>query len=89
MLSRRDALLGAFAGAVEIMRRGASAFAAASQPSTPVAFTVPPGACDCHTHVFCDPRRFQFAPARVYTPEPASIDEMRALHTARCTWIAS
>ena len=82
MVSRRDALLGAVAGAVEIMRRGASAFAAASQPSTPVAFKVPPGACDCHTHAFCDPRRFQFAPARVYTPEPASIDEMRALHRA-------
>ena len=82
MLSRREALLGAFAGAVEIIRRGANAVAAASQPSTPVAFTVPPGACDCHTHVFCDPRRFQFAPARVYTPEPASIDEMRALHRA-------
>ena len=82
MLSRRDALLGAVAGAVEIMRRGASAFASASQPSTPVAFKVPPGACDCHTHAFGDPRRFPFAPARVYTPEPASIDEMRALHRA-------
>lgn len=82
MLSRRDALLGAVAGAVGIIRRGATAFAAAAQPSTPVAFTVPAGACDCHTHAFGDPRRFQFAPARVYTPEPASIDEMRALHRA-------
>jgi predicted TIM-barrel fold metal-dependent hydrolase len=82
MVSRRDALLGAFAGAVEILRRGPRAFAVASQPSTPVAFAVPPGACDCHTHAFGDPRRFPFAPARVYTPEPASVEEMRALHRA-------
>jgi predicted TIM-barrel fold metal-dependent hydrolase len=32
---------------------------------------VPPGACDCHTHVFGDPARFPFDPARVYTPGPA------------------
>jgi predicted TIM-barrel fold metal-dependent hydrolase len=63
------------------------AAASAAQPSTPVRFKVPPGACDCHTHVFGDPARFPFAAGRTYTPEPASIDEMRklhrALHTAR------
>jgi predicted TIM-barrel fold metal-dependent hydrolase len=40
------------------------------------------GACDCHTHIFGDPQRFPYTPARVYTPEPASIDEMRSLHRA-------
>jgi predicted TIM-barrel fold metal-dependent hydrolase len=82
MPSRRDVLLGALAGAGSLLRRSASLMAAASQPATPVGFPVPAGACDCHTHVFGDPRRFTFAPGRVYTPEPASIDEMRALHRA-------
>jgi predicted TIM-barrel fold metal-dependent hydrolase len=43
---------------------------------------MPRGACDCHTHIFGDPTRFPFFPGRVYTPEPASVDEMRALHRA-------
>jgi predicted TIM-barrel fold metal-dependent hydrolase len=82
MVSRRNVLIGALAGAAALARRGASLAAAASQPSTRVGFVVPPGACDCHTHVFGDPRRFAFAAARTYTPEPASVDEMRALHRA-------
>jgi predicted TIM-barrel fold metal-dependent hydrolase len=82
MLSRRDALIGALAGAAALARRGATLLAAASQPATPVSFAVPPGACDCHTHVFGDPRRFPFAAARAYTPATASVDEMRALHRA-------
>ncbi len=49
---------------------------------TPVHFDVPAGACDCHTHIFGDTRRFPFAPVRVYTPEPASVPEMRSLHRA-------
>jgi predicted TIM-barrel fold metal-dependent hydrolase len=81
MLSRRDVLIRALAGAAALARR-ASLAAAASQPSTAVSFAVPAGACDCHTHVFGDPRRFAFAAGRVYTPEPASVDEMRALHRA-------
>ena len=80
MLSRRHVLFGAAACAVSSLRR--TAFAAASQPSTPVAFAVPPGACDCHTHVFGNPQQFPWASARTYTPEPASVGEMRALHRA-------
>jgi predicted TIM-barrel fold metal-dependent hydrolase len=57
-------------------------FAAASQPSTPVSFKVPGGACDCHTHFFGDPQRFPLSPARTYTPESASVTEMKALHRA-------
>ena len=55
---------------------------AAAQPSTPVRFKVPSGACDCHTHIFGDPARFPFAAARTYTPESASVEEMRKLHHA-------
>jgi len=82
MLTRREALLGGAAFLFELRRRGASVSAAASQPSTPVSFAVPRGACDCHTHVFGDPQQFPFVAGRVYTPEPASVDEMRRLHRA-------
>ena len=58
------------------------AWAGASQPSTPVNFDVPKDACDSHTHIFGDPARFPLAPSRVYTPEQASIPEMRRLHKA-------
>lgn len=81
MLSRRDLLVGA-AGAVVLARRTTPVRAAASQPKTSVQFDVPAGACDCHTHIFGERRRFPFTTERVYTPEPASIAEMRALHRA-------
>jgi predicted TIM-barrel fold metal-dependent hydrolase len=54
--------------------------AKASQPSTPVNFDVPAGACDCHTHIHGDPERFPFFSGRVYTPETALPEEMAALH---------
>ena len=60
--------------------RGGSALANASQPATAVNFDVPAGACDCHTHIFGDPEKFPFFAGRVYTPEPASPEEMAALH---------
>jgi predicted TIM-barrel fold metal-dependent hydrolase len=47
-----------------------------------VNFDVPAGACDCHTHIHGDPERFPFFAGRVYTPEPASPEEMTALHKA-------
>jgi predicted TIM-barrel fold metal-dependent hydrolase len=59
-----------------------NASAAASQPSTPVNFDVPAGACDCHTHIHGDPEKFPFFAGRVYTPELASPEEMAALHQA-------
>src|ERR1700730_3152719 len=83
MLTRREVLMGtAAAAAAPLVRGGTSAFASASQPSTPVNFDVPAGACDTHTHVFGNPQRFPFAPARAYTPEQASITEMQTLHRA-------
>jgi predicted TIM-barrel fold metal-dependent hydrolase len=56
--------------------------ARASQPSTPVNFEVPAHACDCHTHIHGDPDKFPFFAGRRYTPEPASPEEMAALHKA-------
>ncbi|HVZ59446.1 MAG TPA: amidohydrolase family protein [Terriglobales bacterium] len=47
-------------------------------PLTPVNFEVPSGACDTHTHVFGDPGVFPYSPSRVYTPEPASIEQLQA-----------
>jgi predicted TIM-barrel fold metal-dependent hydrolase len=80
MLTRRKALIGAFAaGALMGSRAG---LGKASQPATPVKFDVPAGACDCHTHLFLDPRQFPFWPGRSYTPEMATPREMSALHRA-------
>jgi predicted TIM-barrel fold metal-dependent hydrolase len=86
MLTRRTWLLGAaatgLAGAT-----GEPVSAHASQPSTRVQFDVPNGACDCHVHVIGNPAKYPFAAERVYTPEPASVEELeaahRALHTPR------
>jgi predicted TIM-barrel fold metal-dependent hydrolase len=60
----------------------ASNFTGASQPATAVNFDIPAGACDCHTHIHGDPARFPWFEGRVYTPEPASPQEMAALHKA-------
>src|SRR5215470_17318376 len=80
MLTRRKVLLGAIA--VGVTMRTRTALAKASQPSTPVDFEVPAGACDCHTHIHGDPEKFPFFSGRVYTPEVALPDEMAALHRA-------
>ena len=56
------------------------ALAKASQPATPVNFTVPPGACDCHTHIHVE--QVPFFAGRIYTPEMATPEEMSALHKA-------
>ena len=85
IMSRRRMLLRTTAGlaaAAAIARREELTSAIASQPATRVSFAVPDGACDCHTHVFGDPQRFPFAAGRTYTPEPASVAEMQALHRA-------
>ena len=82
MLSRRDFLIGgSLAGALAVAGRAVPVLATASQPSTPVSFHLPQGACDCHTHIL-DPQRFPYSPTRGYTPEPASVAEMRSLHKA-------
>ncbi len=79
MLNRRDLLLASVAAGVAIKNR--AAFAKASQPSTKVDFEVPAHACDCHTHIHL-PEKYPFFAGRVYTPEPATPEEMAALHKA-------
>jgi predicted TIM-barrel fold metal-dependent hydrolase len=80
MLTRRGILLASIAAGVTMPNR--IALAKAAQPSTPVNFDVPAHACDCHTHIHGDPAKFPFFAGRVYTPEPASPEEMSALHKA-------
>ena len=40
---------------------------------------IPVGACDCHTHVFLDAKRFPFAPQRKYTPPEATDGQLFGL----------
>jgi predicted TIM-barrel fold metal-dependent hydrolase len=83
MLTRRDLLIGAGALGITALRRDVSATSEGpAQPSTPVNFKVPANACDCHTHVFGDPLLFPFDASRAYTPEQASVAELRSLHGA-------
>ena len=79
LMTRREVLVAA-AGAVLTLPRALRA--KASQPSTPVNFAMPAGACDCHTHIHGDPQRFPFYSGRVYTPETALPEEMTTLHAA-------
>jgi predicted TIM-barrel fold metal-dependent hydrolase len=57
-------------------------FRGASQPKTPLSFPVPPGTCDCLTHIFGDQDRFPMAADRPYTPELASLEELQAVRRA-------
>lgn len=78
MVTRRDLLIASLSAAA--LARAPFAHAKAAQPATPVNFDVPPGACDCHTHIHAP--QFKFFEGRVYTPEMAVPDEMAALHKA-------
>jgi predicted TIM-barrel fold metal-dependent hydrolase len=80
MLTRRSLILASIAAGVTMNNR--TVLAKPSQPSTPVNFELPAGACDCHTHIHGDPEKFPFFAGRVYTPELASPEEMSALHKA-------
>lgn len=83
MLTRRDVLKqGVAAGVVGLIGSGQRAFAAAPQPKTKVNFDIPAGGCDCHVHVFGDPTKYPFFAGRTYTPETASVDELRQLLSA-------
>ena len=80
MLTRREFVVGAVAAGVILHSQ--RVFAKPSQPATRVNFEMPPGACDCHTHIHGDPEKFPFFAGRVYTPETALPEEMTALHKA-------
>jgi predicted TIM-barrel fold metal-dependent hydrolase len=79
MFTRRNAIkLAGAAGALSMTGRAD----AASTVRTPVDFKVPPGACDCHVHVFPDPARFPFWSGRGYTPPVATASDLLALQHA-------
>jgi predicted TIM-barrel fold metal-dependent hydrolase len=81
--TRREVLVGGMMTAAAVSLHGlAPLIAKGSQPSTKVSFQVPPGACDCHVHVFGDPKRYPFAADRTYTPDTATVDELRQLLSA-------
>jgi predicted TIM-barrel fold metal-dependent hydrolase len=80
-ITRRELFAGGIATAL-CGRKAAPAYSTAAQPATRVGFEVSNGACDCHTHVFCDSQRFPFWTGRTYTPETATVDESLALHRA-------
>jgi len=83
MPTRREILIQtAVAGAAILTGRTEEAFAMASQPKMRVDFDVPRDACDCHTHIFGDPKRFPFYAGRTYTPESASVAEQEKMHRA-------
>jgi predicted TIM-barrel fold metal-dependent hydrolase len=78
MLTRRELLKsGAAAGVATLVGSPHSLSADAPQPRTKVNFDVPRGACDCHVHVFGDPKKYPFFAGRTYTPETASVDELK------------
>jgi predicted TIM-barrel fold metal-dependent hydrolase len=71
MISRREAL--AALGTMALGPLG---------QQTRVTFEVPRGACDCHAHVFGEPARYPFVASRTYTPAPAPVAQLDALHRA-------
>ena len=79
MLTRREFMVGAVAAGVLLYAKTSDA--KPSQPATKVNFDVPPGTCDCHTHLQY-PEKFPFYPGRIYTPEAALPEEMSRLHRA-------
>jgi predicted TIM-barrel fold metal-dependent hydrolase len=80
MITRRDVLKAAMAAGVTGFVGGVRpGYAAAPQPKTKVSFDVPPGGCDCHVHVFGDPKKYPFFAGRTYTPETASAEELKSL----------
>lgn len=82
MITRRKVLFGSIAAGAASILPSKLLMSKASQPSSPINFAVPPGACDSHTHIFGDPGKYPWFSGRTYTPESASIAEMRALHRA-------
>lgn len=83
MLTRRGVLR---LSAMALSTMPARGLFAAEPGRTDVSIEVPRGACDCHVHIQ-DPAKFPYVANRVYTPPPASVDELlvlqRALHLDR------
>ena len=48
----------------------------------PPSFAVPPGATDCHAHVFGPAGRYPYQPNRAYTPPDQQLPQLRRMHRA-------
>ena len=88
MTTRREILIGGLmAGTAGLLRGAGTLFAKGPQPSTKVTFDVPRGACDCHVHVFGPRDRYPLFAGRTYSPDTATVDELKphlaALHLDR------
>jgi predicted TIM-barrel fold metal-dependent hydrolase len=81
MMSRQDVLRGLGAVGGSLLTLPTSTVFSPALAGTTVDFDVPPGACDCHVHVF-DPVQFPYVAKRVYTPPQASIDDLLELQNA-------
>src|SRR6516164_8368437 len=68
------------ASAERDLEEAAMTAARAPQPSTPVNFDVPAGACDCHNHIFGPQDKFPLVAKRLYTPPLALPEEMAAMN---------
>jgi predicted TIM-barrel fold metal-dependent hydrolase len=83
MLTRRKVLVGGLlAGVSGWARHAGITHATAAQPRTKVTFAVPPGATDCAVHVYNDPKRHPFWEGRTYTPERATVPELKQVMRA-------
>jgi predicted TIM-barrel fold metal-dependent hydrolase len=84
MLTRRQAVTAAvsISGALAAVSTRAAPNATSPTVKTPVSFAVPPGACDCHVHVFPDPAKFPMSASRVYSPPIATAQDLLALQHA-------
>jgi predicted TIM-barrel fold metal-dependent hydrolase len=82
MVTRREALKGAASAGMAFLLGSRVEAADAPQPSTKINFEVPPSACDTHTHVFLDERRYPYAPTSGYRHPPATAQELLALNRA-------
>ena len=77
VISRRSMLQACAAGAAAIGVSG-KPLLGDTPMRTAVDFEVPPGASDCHVHIF-NPAKFPFSERRVYTPPPASVEDLLQL----------
>jgi predicted TIM-barrel fold metal-dependent hydrolase len=82
MLTRREVLAGGLVAGVAGLVRHEGAYATAAQPQTKVSIVVPPGATDCAVHVFADTKRHPYWERRTYTPEPATVAELKQVMRA-------
>jgi predicted TIM-barrel fold metal-dependent hydrolase len=71
--------LGTLGASVLAVRASGALENSTATPRSAINFQLPRDACDCHVHVF-DPARFPYVAKRVYTPPPASIEELLDLH---------